>query len=495
MTAAIALVDWRVEGDIPLGFLYLVPMLLAGSVLARYQIALAALLCTALTEFFDNYNWLAWAAIPRDILIFAAFACAGLFTMEVVRSRQTMMGQAERLQDEMQARREAEEQLQVLIESSPAGVFTADSNGSILLANEAAHRLFGVEPGSLMGRPAHEFLPSLENLPGLSRGRSVFRTVMQCRGRRAGGESFLADVWFSTYQTNAGSRLAGMVVDASEDLRNREELSLDQLLAGSRILVAAVSHEIRNVAGAIAMAHANLSRSAGIEGNRDLDALGSLVSALERIASIDLRGRTGQPSSVDLASLLEELRIVIEPMLSDREVLLRWDIHADLPAVWADRHSLMQVFLNLVRNSERALQESEIRELSFTAGCAGDRVYIRISDTGPGVRRPELLFKPFQDDARDTGLGLYLSREFMRSFRGELRYEPPGGGGYEPPGGGGYEPPGGGYDQGGRGATFIVELSPVPAAEKGANGKDPDSSRGRPRSVPREPEPVARIRT
>ena len=53
-----------------------------------------------------------------------------------------------------------------------------------------------------------------------------------------------------------------MVVDTSEDLRNREELSLNQLLAGSRILVGAVSHEIRNVCGAIAMAHANLARTA-----------------------------------------------------------------------------------------------------------------------------------------------------------------------------------------------------------------------------------------
>ena len=142
-----------------------------GSALERYQIALFAALCTVLTEIFDNYDWLAWASIPRDILIFAAFVCAGLFTFEVVRSRQVTMRHAARIETEMQARREAEEQLQVLIESSPAGVFTADSTG-ILLANEAAHRLFGVEPGSLIGRRADEFLPSLENLPALSRGRS-----------------------------------------------------------------------------------------------------------------------------------------------------------------------------------------------------------------------------------------------------------------------------------------------------------------------------------
>ena len=182
-----------------------------------------------------------------------------------------------------------------------------------------------------------------------------------------------------------------MVVDASEDLRSREELSLNQLLAGSRILVGAVSHEIRNVAGAIAMAHANLSKSAAVQGNRDLEALGSLVEALEKIASIDLRGRSGHAALVDLPSLLEELRIVVAA-LTDRDIRLSWRIDPGLPPVWADRQSLMQVFLNLVRNSERALEDSDRRELAVSALAANHHVLIRFSDTGPGVAIPNIFF-------------------------------------------------------------------------------------------------------
>jgi signal transduction histidine kinase len=36
----------------------------------------------------------------------------------------------------------------------------------------------------------------------------------------------------------------------------------------------------------------------------------------------------------------------------------------------------------------------------------------------------DILFQPFQKGADSTGLGLYLSRAFVRSFRGDLRYEP-----------------------------------------------------------------------
>jgi C4-dicarboxylate-specific signal transduction histidine kinase len=51
-------------------------------------------------------------------------------------------------------------------------------------------------------------------------------------------------------------------------------------------------------------------------------------------------------------------------------------------------------------------------------------VSIRVTDNGPGVADPRSLFQPLQKGADATGLGLYLSRAFLRSFRGELRHEP-----------------------------------------------------------------------
>ncbi len=293
---------------------------------------------------------------------------------------------------------------------------------------------------------------------------------MQCRGRRLNGEVFLADVWFSTYKTTAGYRLAAMVVDVSEDLRNREESSLHQLLAGSRILVGAVSHEIRNVCGAIAMAHTNLVRSGApvdTTANKDFQALGKLIAALEKIAAMDLRQMADQASSVDLASLLEEFRIIIEPSLEDRNISLLLDIEPGLPAVWADRQSLLQVFLNLTRNSERAMLDQARRQLTIAARAENQRVTVQFRDTGCGVAHPDRLFRPFQQQAEATGLGLYLSRAFMRSFRGDLRYEPEPGG-----------------------SSFIVELSPASSEIYAA--ADPDSSYRRPQPVSGEPQPVTR---
>lgn len=424
LIAAIALLDWWVVGEIPLGFLYLVPMLMVGSVLAPWQIATVAVLCTFLAEVFDDFEWTVRTGVSRDVLYFTAFMGAGLFVREIGRNRRIAQKHLDDIARESEARREAEEQLRVLIESSPAAIVTAEANGAVLMANEAAHRLFAVPQGELAGKAIQRYLPSLQNVAGPGAFHQLFRAVMQARGQRDDGETFLADICFSTYKTNAGQRLAAMVLDASEEFRSHEVSGLHQLLAGSRIAVAALSHEIRNICGAIGTVHQNLSREELVSGNKDFEALGNLITALEKIANLSLRQSVHQAGEVDLTALLDELRIVIAPMLEEESITAQWETPSVIPLVWADRSSLMQVFLNLITNSIRVLSTREERTLSVRASCQGNQVLVEFIDNGGGVLHPEYLFKPFQDGAQSSGLGLYLSRAFLRSFGGDIHYVP-----------------------------------------------------------------------
>jgi two-component system, LuxR family, sensor kinase FixL len=423
LIAAIAVLDWQIVGEIPVGFLYLIPMAMVGSVLNAWQIGLAAALCTFLAEVFDDLEWNLRAGTSRDVLYFAAFIGAGLFVREVNRNRSQEQKHLEEIERQSEARREAEEQLRVLIESSPAAIITSDAHGAVLMANGAAHRMLAVAPGELFGKAIHHYLPSLRNISEPDDSQQFFRTVMQARGQREDGESFLADICFSTYRTEAGLRLAAMVLDASEEFRTHEVSGLHQLLVGSRIAIGAVSHEIRNVCGAIAAVHRNLSHGGLLDGNRDFEALGNLIMALERIANLNLRRSTNQATEVDLTALLDELRIVIAPSLHDESIMADWKTESGLPLVWADRPSLMQVFLNLINNSIRALSRRADPALSISAKADGNQVLVEFADNGGGVDHPEHLFRPFQDGAESTGLGLYLSRAFLHSFGGDLRYK------------------------------------------------------------------------
>jgi len=426
LTAIIALIDWRVDLNISFGFLYLFPMLLVGTALSRWQVVACALLCTLLSDIFDPFPFTLANSLPGDILVFTSLAGSGLFAYEVARRRRHEALALRRVEAEVNARREAEEQLEFLIDSSPAAILTMSPDGVILLANRAAHRLFVVPDYQLPGRNIRRYVPSLARVPSLEDTAQAFRTEMQCRGERESGDVFLANVFFSTYRTAMGPRMAALVVDASEDLREREESNLEQLLAGSRILVGAVSHEIRNVCSAIEVIHENLVRAGTLRANKDFEALGSLVDALHKIAAMDLKQTTShaQMGSIELAEVLDELRIVLEPYCAEADIQVTWKIPREIPPVWGDRHRLLQILLNLTKNSERALAQADEKRIDISVTVGTHTVSIRVSDSGPGIASPGMLFQPFQRGADSTGLGLYLSRAFARSFRGELRHDP-----------------------------------------------------------------------
>ncbi|PYS55412.1 MAG: PAS domain-containing sensor histidine kinase [Acidobacteria bacterium] len=424
LIAAIAILDWRIELNISLGTLYLFPMLIIGACLTGWQIALAATLCVFLNEQLDPFPWMMESGVPRIILTFTSYFGTALFVSEVTRRQRQTMHYARQIERESELRRQAEEQMQILIESSPAAILTIDSDGAVLLANSAAHQLLGLASGTLPGRHVADFLPEIAHVPSLSAGRP-FRTVMQCRGRRNNGEMFVAGIWFSTYRTASGPLLTAIVLDASQDLRDREEFGLRQLMATTRILVGTVSHEIRNLCGAIRIVYTNLSRKRAVTDNEDFHALGTLVEGLEKIASIELRqSAEDRVCATDLQAILDELKIIIEPSMRESGTMLRWEVPPGLPEVWADRESLLQVFLNLTQNSERAMREQSRKELIVQAFVKDPSVLIRFRDTGPGVAIPERLFTPFQADADATGLGLYVSRALLRNFDGDLRHEP-----------------------------------------------------------------------
>jgi signal transduction histidine kinase len=238
-------------------------------------------------------------------------------------------------------------------------------------------------------------------------------------------------VWFSIYEGVSGRRLAAIAVDSSEDVREREERNLRHVLDNNRIIAGAVSHEIRNICGAIAMVYANLRRDVGAYGNlgttEDFRALGSLVEGLGEIASSDLQAKVKRTlSPIALGDVLDDIRVVVEPAWQESDGRVTWRIPSNLPLVFAEPFGLTQAILNLAQNSLRAAGSAKRLELIITAEVRGRQVAIEIEDSGPGITDTDHLFEPFQRNSDHVGLGLYVSRALLRSFGGDLRYEPNG---------------------------------------------------------------------
>src|SRR5580658_1160384 len=196
-----ALVDWWTKPYVSLGFLYLFPVMLMAGFLPRWLVVVAGAGCAVLSEIFSS--------LPPDgryiRLSFETLAIAGcgLFVGELVRNRRLTT--------------EAQEELRILVETSPAAIVTIDDRGFIELANNAATQLIAPREGCLVGHPIAAFLPDLHHAVRREAGPQ-FRASMQCRGHRDNGDSFMADVWFSTYYNEGATpKLAAIIGEVSDE--------------------------------------------------------------------------------------------------------------------------------------------------------------------------------------------------------------------------------------------------------------------------------------
>ena len=420
LIVGIAIVD-TITPSLPLGYLYLFPILFMAGFLPRPQIALLVLLCAGLTVLMSRFDLK--PAIILFVMSSLGFAGTALFVSEIVINRQKALENVHELETQIRLRQETEGQLRGLVDSSPLAIITVDANGSILLANEAAKSLFSPEGAPITGQPIAEFLPALQTVTQQP-STKVFRTQIRCRGRRNNGDIFLAAVWFSTSATAVGNIVSAIIVDFSEEVRDREDLSLEHLMKNAKILVGAMAHEIRNLCGAALVVYKNLSRLHGMAENEDLSALGALIAGLENLSAMELRPAWGQGlAAVELSSVLDELRVVIGPSFNESGVEILWNVQEHLPLATADRYGLLQVFLNLARNSQRAMETADRKQLTISSTVEPSSVVIRFEDTGPGILDASGLFQPFHQSATAAGLGLYVSRAIVRSFRGDLQHE------------------------------------------------------------------------
>ena len=416
----VAVLDWRTKPFLSLGFLYIFPILILAGVLRRWQVGMVALGCAALQELFSNLP--PQEALSRTLFTAAGLAGMGLFLAEIVRNRRLTLEHMREVEAETRLRLDAEAHLHMVIETTPAAIVMLNAEGGIVQANQGACQLFA-EP-ALEGCNVAEYLPTLASL-AQRLPRQTFRTSVQCRGRRAGGEVFLADVLCSSFVTAAGPRMAAIIVDLSEDLRGRSELGFDALLRNSRIIMGSFAHEIRNLCGAADLVVNNLGRIPEVEGSRDFEGLRTLLGGLRRISSPELDAGVGEYlTPIHLRSLADELEVLLAPALEENGVTVAWEGWDEAPLATADRYGLIQVFLNLVKNSLRAMETAAERRLRLRVTASAGQVWIDVEDSGSGVAHPERLFRPFHEESAGSGLGLYVSRAILRSFSGDLQYAP-----------------------------------------------------------------------
>ena len=131
---------------------------------------------------------------------------------------------------------------------------------------------------------------------------------------------------------------------------------------------------------------------------------------------------------VNLARLIENILITLEPAATARDVSLRMEVQRLTQAVPGDPQMLEEIFTTLLDNAIKHNPPGTevVAELTSRNGLA----LARISDTGKGMRQ-ELVSRIFDEGARDrgagaasgTGMGLYTARMLTELHGGTIIVE------------------------------------------------------------------------
>ncbi len=128
---------------------------------------------------------------------------------------------------------------------------------------------------------------------------------------------------------------------------------------------------------------------------------------------------------IDLVPFVGEIKSYFDSMASVRVISYTFTSSIKQCTLWIDPDLLEKVFFNLLSNAFKFTPEGGSVRIELTE--EGGRVFIRVIDTGSGIRPANLphLFDRFytEDRSMGTGIGLHLVKEYIDMHGGETRVE------------------------------------------------------------------------
>lgn len=223
-------------------------------------------------------------------------------------------------------------------------------------------------------------------------------------------------------------RLAGVLNAMLEEI--------ERLLENLRQVSSDVAHDLRtplarlrNMLEKSALGQGNIEdqRLVISDGIARVDDILSLFAAILRISEVESGKIRRLFVPVDLSALVTDLAESYAPALRETGRALEWTVEPGITLL-GDRELIAQAVINLLENAQRHTPEGTAVLVGLKHG--GNRVTIRVADTGPGVTMADraLISRRFirLDSSRSQsghGLGLNLVAAVARLHRGELRFD------------------------------------------------------------------------
>ncbi len=323
-----------------------------------------------------------------------------------------------------------------MVESMRNGVLAISRKGQVVLVNDEAYRILGLERGGDdLGRHFSDLLKDHPDLVRIMAGAfemSHLPNRAEIRLKPAGrviGYTLCRVV--SDHGRAKGAALFFKDLTLVEQAEERERLR-DRLAAVGE-MAAAIAHEVKNPLASIEVMAGLLRRQLADRAdfhaplidiiNEAKMANAIVLEVLEFVRPIRL-----EMDRTSIARVVNEAVAMAESHADRGQTVVDVKIPPGLPPMLADHFQLRQVVSNLLINAFEALEGRGMVHISAAQVESPDptrssTVILEVADDGPGIMAgmTDRIFKPFfTTKAKGSGLGLAIVRKIIDAHEGRI---------------------------------------------------------------------------
>ncbi len=371
------------------------------------------------------------------------------FNVMIGELRATLETLEQRVLDRTAELRQQTHYLRAVVETLPMMIWLKDPEGRYVTVNQANAKACGRTVEEMIGKSDAELWPA--EVAETMRAEDAAVVASRCvktmeEGRPDGDRTLWTEVSVAPVLDEDGAVLG--TVGAARDISERKaaEAAREAALAEAERLarlrsdfLAQMSHELRTPLNGI-LGYAQLLRRDKALSEKQIEGLNviqqsgehllTLINDILDLAKIEAGKLELYPEDVDLERFLLVIAEMVRVKAEEKGLAFVCRFAADLPAqVRVDEKRLRQILLNLLSNAVKFTDRGQIElTVDFTPP---DRMRVQVRDTGIGIapEHQHLVFEPFEQvgDRRrrvaGAGLGLAISRQFVRLMGGELRVD------------------------------------------------------------------------
>lgn len=309
-----------------------------------------------------------------------------------------------------------------VLESIPDSLITLDQEGQIVSCNGNTEKLFKLRSTDIVGKKVFDIFPACPP-ETLTPQNNVIEKDAELQG--PDGKQVPVKMGSAQLKDHQGKRIGRVLVmrDVGEIRSMEQQLEHSRRLAALGSMAAGIAHEVRNPLGTLrGLAHFFGSEDGASDACKEyskfmiseVDRLNQLVTELLQFGA----PREIHFDKVDIKTMVEKTVTLLEKDFVEKDISF---VHkyGDNTELYGDTDLLIQVLLNLLKNSIQATPSCGA--ISLDIGGDAKTCRISVSDTGTGMSEEtkSKMFDPFFTTKKSgNGLGLAVSHRIMERHNG-----------------------------------------------------------------------------